>query len=317
MRYAPWWVHAPALDAWQARQARPAQASPRRPDNDSGDMDRAVRQGGMPRVWRSGAVAVVEVRGLIWPYRTPEAAIESWFFGGTILEDLTAVLAGLVADPETAGIVLDIDSPGGLAVQVPETAATVRAASRAKPLWAFVADQAASAGYFLAAATARIVLGATADVGSIGTVLPLLDVTEALEKLGIREIPIVSSVSPDKWPDPTTAEGRALYQDWVDRNGQAFVAAVARFRGVSEARVKRDFGRGWLIGADRAVEVGAADAIGTLDRTIDDLAAAGAARRGGGAAGAGRRQQELVRGVAIAPPVVAGRALTFTEGATR
>lgn len=298
-----WLMHAPALDALRARAlaraGRPHAASPRRPE-EADDWERRLFAPGKPATWMAGDVAVLEVRGAIYPHRS--AAIDelyAYVFGGTMLDDLVRELGRLAADPAVAGVLLSVDSPGGMADGVAEAADAVRRLGKAKPIAAHTSGMAASAGYWLPAAASRFTASPGASVGSVGAVLAILDDREMLEQLGVTERVFTSSVSPDKWPDPATAEGAALYQQWVDDAGRSFVQAVAKYRGVSEAKVKSTFGRGWLLSPEAAREAGAIDAVETLDQAIDHLAA-----RAGGGKAPGRRAASNPTGRAIAPSAV-------------
>jgi hypothetical protein len=96
----------------------------------------------------------------------------------------------------------------------------------------------------------------TALLGSIGVVMAVRDPRRDKGK----DIEFVSSVSPNKRPDPTTPSGQDQYQALVDQLGDIFVAAVARNRGVKPQAVLDDFGAGGLLVGAQAVEAGMADA---------------------------------------------------------
>src|SRR5439155_208102 len=117
----------------------------------------------------------------------------------------------------------------------------------------------------------EIVIDATASVGSIGVISVQTDETERKAKEGIKEIQIVSSLSPRKRPDISTEEGRADMQSMVDSIAQVFFKAVARNRNVSADTVLSDFGQGGLLVGTSAVSVGLADRIGSLENVIAGL----------------------------------------------
>ena len=70
--------------------------------------------------------------------------------------EIIARLDAALADPQVAGILLDLDSPGGEASGVFELAERIRAASTIKPIWAHANDAAYSAAYAIAAACQRL-----------------------------------------------------------------------------------------------------------------------------------------------------------------
>ncbi len=176
------------------------------------------------------------------------------------------------ADARVRGIVLDIDSGGGIAAGVADAAAEIRA-SGSKPIMAFVGGMAASAAYHIAAAaTDDIVLGSGAIVGSIGTVIEYVDLEPMFQKMGARIVRVVAEQSPNKRLDPDSPEGKAEMQALVDAGGAAFVASVAALRGITEDEVLSKFGQGLVFDGAEAIRRGMADRIGTLDGMIAELA---------------------------------------------
>ena len=84
------------------------------------------------------------------------------------------------------GIALEIDSFGGEVAGVFDLADRIRAIRGSKPVWAFVAEHAFSAGYALASQADRILLPRTGAVGSIGVVVMHADLSGQLDQDGVR-----------------------------------------------------------------------------------------------------------------------------------
>jgi len=82
---------------------------------------------------------------------------------------------------------------------------------------------------------------------------------------------IVSSVSPNKRPDPATDVGRGQIQALVDELAGIFVGAVARNRGVTAEDVVQKFGRGGLLVGSSAVKAGMADSVGSFESEVMGL----------------------------------------------
>jgi capsid assembly protease len=70
--------------------------------------------------------------------------------GQTSYEGITAQIEAAASDPGVRGLALEIDSFGGEVAGVFDLADRIRAIRGAKPVWAFVAEHALSAGYALA-----------------------------------------------------------------------------------------------------------------------------------------------------------------------
>lgn len=184
---------------------------------------------------------------------------------GTLARDFQAALDA----PNVGAVLMVIDSPGGEVTGIHEFAQQIRAArDGAKPVWAYVEGLGASAAYWLASAADRIVVDATAGLGSIGVVMAVQDPAKSTAKT----IEIVSSQSPKKRPNVATEAGRAQLQQVVDDTAAVFVADVAANRGISEDAVLADFGQGDIFIGQRAVDQGLADALGSFEGTLAELA---------------------------------------------
>lgn len=208
-------------------------------------------------------VAVLPVDGPIFP----RSNLFSDISGATSLEILACDLNIALDDPAVTAILLEVDSPGGEVSGVSEFAAMVRAGRERKPIAAYVQDLAASAAYWIAAAASPIVVADTAAVGSIGVVAAVPDPSQR----DTSSIEFVSSQSPNKRPDPNSKSGKAYIQAHVDEVADVFVAAVAKYRGITTESVIDNFGQGGLLVGASAVQAGMADQVGSFEQTFSDL----------------------------------------------
>lgn len=126
-------------------------------------------------------IAVIEIAGTL----VHRGAWIGQSSGLTSYEGIAAQLQAALADPGVRGIALDIDSFGGEVAGAFDLADRIRAARAQKPIHAFVAEHALSAGYVLASQADRIVLPRTGAVGSIGVVALHTDMSGALDQKGI------------------------------------------------------------------------------------------------------------------------------------
>lgn len=206
-------------------------------------------------------IATVPVRGPLqmhWSFWC-------WLFGGTSCEVLAKDLVTLRDDDSVRAIVLSFDSPGGQVAGIHELARTIRAVAAVKPVVAHVAGMALSAGYWLAAAATEVIADPTALLGNIGAILGFYDTRGLERQLGVRRLTLVSSQSPRKPMDPTTAQGRADWQVVLDDLAAVFLSDVAEFRGADADAVRTQFGEGAVLVGEAAVAAGLADALGTAD----------------------------------------------------
>ena len=148
---------------------------------------------------------------------------------------------------------------------LPETADTIHAAGKIKPVRAFVSGIAASAAYWLASRASTITLTPSGEVGSVGVLDIAVDVSKALESSGIR-VNAVSS-TPEKIERapfmPLSDAARSHMQGDVDRWYGEFLAAARRGRG---SRVPSDstLGNGRMVNARDARVLGLVDFIGDV-----------------------------------------------------
>jgi signal peptide peptidase SppA len=226
---------------------------------------------------RASGPAVVHIRGSI--VREPNFWTEMGF--ATSAEDVGRQIDSLAADAGVPAIVLDIDSPGGTVSGTPELAARVAAAATQKKVIAAVTGTyAASAAYYVASQASELVVSPGSEVGSIGVVMMHVDESEYLKQLGVK-VSFVAAGAQKVAGNPFAPlddAARAEYQRRVDDSYQDFVRAVAVGRGVTQTRVREEWGAR-IFPAREAVRLGLADRIGTIDDVLTRLGGAG---QGGG-----------------------------------
>ena len=127
-------------------------------------------------------IAVIEISGVL----IHRGAWIGQSSGQTSYEGIAAQIEAAASDPTVRGVALEIDSFGGEVAGVFDLADRIRALRRDKPVWAFVAEHAFSAGYALASQADRILLPRTGAVGSIGVVVMHADLSGQLDQDGVR-----------------------------------------------------------------------------------------------------------------------------------
>lgn len=115
---------------------------------------------------------------------------------GVIADDMEANADSVVSalqdafeDPDTAGIILRINSPGGSPVQsgyINDEIVRLREMYPETRLYAVISDVCASGGYYIAAAADEIYADKASIVGSIGVRMDSFGFVSALERLGIE-----------------------------------------------------------------------------------------------------------------------------------
>lgn len=193
--------------------------------------------------------------------------------GMTSYGDIASMLDEASRDPGVAGILLDIDSPGGEAGGVFELSRKVRDINAIKPVWAVASDGAYSAAYAIASAASRVLVTETGGVGSIGVIAMHVDQSARDAKEGYRFTAIsAGDLKNDLSPhEPINKAAMTRLQTEVDRLYGLFVDHVAAMRGL-DAKAIRATEAGLFFGPD-AVRSGLADALASPDQAIAEFSA--------------------------------------------
>lgn len=175
---------------------------------------------------------------------------------------------------DVKGILLDIDSPGGMIAGLFEFCQVIQQASGTKPVRAIANSLCASAAYAMAAACDHVYAIPSATVGSIGVLTMHRDVSKAMEQAGLKVTLIFAGdhkVDGNPY-EPLPKSVRADVQASIDEAYDKFVAYVADRRPMSERDVRGTQARTFT--ADDAAKNGLVDTVATFDEAVADFAAA-------------------------------------------
>ncbi|MGO4706370.1 signal peptide peptidase SppA [Microvirga sp. 2MCAF38] len=163
-----------------------------------------------------------------------------------------------------AGVVISINSPGGTTTGSEELFRNIRTLSQRKPLVAFVDGTAASGGYITAIAADHIVARETSLVGSIGVLFQYPEVSQLLDKLGVK-VDTVKSAPLKAEPSgftPTSPEARAALQSVVNDTYDWFKRIVRDRRGMNDSELAT-VSTGQIFSGHQGVPLKLVDALGT------------------------------------------------------
>ena len=211
-------------------------------------------------------VAVIPVIGPIFRY----ANLFTEISGATSTQVLATDIREALDNPGITAIVLNIDSPGGVASGINELAEMIHAGRSQKRIAAYIGGSGASGAYWVASAAHEIVIDETGVAGSVGVVVEA--VVDSEPATGRKRYQIVSRNAPNKRPDLGTEEGRAKVAETIDALEDVFVAKVARNLGVAPKDVPAMGDHGGLRVGVSAVEAGLAHRLGSLEGLITELA---------------------------------------------
>lgn len=229
---------------------------------------RTARQSGSRAV---RGIAVLPLYGTI----APRANLLMEYSGGTSCQLFGSLLREAVNDESVGQILIDIDSPGGNVAGVQELASEIMQARTQKPIIGIANHLAASAAYWLGSCCTELYASPSAEVGSIGVWTAHQDLSDAYAAAGVKTTLISAGKYKTEGNEfgPLAAEAKAFMQDTVDGYYRAFVAAVARGRGVSVEKVRSGMGQGRCLMADDAKAQGMVDGIISFAALVNDLQA--------------------------------------------
>ena len=175
-------------------------------------------------------------------------------------------------DPSIKAEVLRVNSGGGTATAGEEMTEYLK--DFEKPVVVSTAAINASAAYEISSQADYIFAAQSSEVGSIGTIIELMDYSDLMGMLGINIDTISSAESKDSSYGirELSDEEREHYQQMVDEINQMFIANVAEGRGVSERKVANEWANGLTWTGITAQKMGLVDEIGTLEDACDKAA---------------------------------------------
>jgi protease-4 len=192
---------------------------------------------------------------------------------GVILDSQTTVgeLKRFSENPSVKAIVLRIDSPGGGVVpsqEIHDAVKRVRTKNN-KAVIASMGSVAASGGYYIAAATDRIVANPGTLTGSIGVIMETANVEGLLQKIGVEGVVIKSGKYKDVGSPlrKMSEEERGLLQAVMDDVHRQFIEAVAEGRAIefADAQALAD---GRIFTGRQAKDAKLVDELGDLEDAI-------------------------------------------------
>ena len=185
-----------------------------------------------------------------------------------------AAMRSALEDSGSRALVLLINSPGGSPVQAGLISDEIQRLKKlhGKPVYAVVEESCASAAYYIAAAADRIYVDKASIVGSIGVLVDGFGFTGLMDKLGIERRLMTAGESKgflDPFSPQTEAQ-RKHAQAMLNQIHQQFIAVVKAGRG-ERLKDSPEMFSGLFWTGQQAVDMGLADALGSLDGVARDV----------------------------------------------
>jgi len=201
--------------------------------------------------------ALVEINGLIAPGADASA------------ERITTALQAAFKDKNTQGIVVRINSPGGSPVQaqtIYDEMRRLRQKYPNVPLYAVVEDVCASGGYFIAVGADQIYVSKSSILGSIGVRMDGFGATGLMEKLGVERRLLTAGENKAMLDPflPLDERHKEHVLGLMKEIHQQFIDVVREGRG-QRLKETPDMFSGLIWTGQKSIELGLADALGSLD----------------------------------------------------
>ncbi len=207
--------------------------------------------------------AVVQLNGVI------EAS------GEASAQTINQALQSAFGDKGTAGVILQVNSPGGSPVQAGIVHDEIRRLRSKHPqisLYVVVEDLCASGGYYVAVAADKIFVDKASIIGSIGVLMDGFGFTGTMEKLGVERRLLVAGVNKgflDPFsPQDVTQKDHA--QVLLGEIHKQFIEVVRRGRG-ERLKETPDMFSGLMWTGSQSVQLGLADGLGTVGSVARDV----------------------------------------------
>lgn len=224
-------------------------------------------EGGPNERYRSGdkqasdKIAVLEVSGTIMPPFT---------------EHFLKAIKRIKEDEHVKGVLLVIDSPGGLVADSDQIYRKLLDLRKTKPIFVSMKRMAASGGVYVAMGCGedgRIFAEPTTWTGSIGVIIPRYDASKLADKFGVAADSLKTGEFKDSL-DPLRAltdRERTLWGGILDESLQRFINIIADNRKGLDAGKVKELATGQLFTAEQAKANGLIDEIGDEEFALDAL----------------------------------------------
>ncbi len=216
-------------------------------------------------------ILVVPIHGVIMDTTTTDPFTSGGYNHQAVLTALDAALE----DESIAGVILDVDTPGGGVYESREISDRIRTLQEERdiPIYSSMGAMAASGGYYVSALADNIYATEETMTGSIGVIMSYANISGLLEEYGIDMEVIKSGEfkdSPSSFRESTEAEEEYL-DNMLDTMFQGFIDVIDEGRDLPREDIL-ELADGRVFLGEEAVENGLVDKLGYRDIAQEDMA---------------------------------------------
>lgn len=231
----------------------------------------SVEKAGLTEINVSGSgdnkIVLVPIKGII----SDKSAENVFMDTQSVVESVKQSLGQAAEDDDIKAVILVVDSPGGGITASDKIYNNIMLFKEktGKKVVVCMQDLAASGGYYVAVAADRIIAHPTTITGSIGVIMPIINMADLANKYGIKDDSVKSGEmkdigSPLKQMMPGEKE---VLHNIVMEMYMRFVTLIAEGRKMPVDKVKM-LADGRIYTGSQALENGLIDQIGYLDDAI-------------------------------------------------
>ncbi len=211
-----------------------------------------------------GKIAMISLEG-------PIAGAGSQIDGEGSMYEVARRLKKAAEDESVDAVLFQVASPGGglnASDIIHNEVLNIKEAG--KPVVVWISGLAASGGLYVSAPADWIVASPTSLVGSIGVIMQRMQVSELMDKIGIKVEPIKSGKMKDLGSPfrDLTPEEKQYFQNLIDTFHEKFVTIVSEGRGIEIEKV-REIANGKIYTVDQSKEYGLIDDIGYIEAALE------------------------------------------------
>ena len=199
-------------------------------------------------------IALIDIKGVIGDYK------ETLVYLNTALKDNSI-----------KAVVINVDSPGGAVGASQEIYRAIEKIRAKKPVIVSMGNVAASGGYYISAAATKIFANPGTITGSIGVIVQHMDLTNLMNKVGVKITNIKSGKNKDiLYPNHKLKpeEAKLIKQTVMDVYEQ-FLDAVVKYRKIDKEKL-RPYADGRIFSGRQALRLGLVDKLGNLQDAVDE-----------------------------------------------
>ena len=172
------------------------------------------------------------------------------------------------------GVLLVIDSPGGLVGASIEIADMIKDLAQKMPVIAYVQGSMASGSYYAGMYANEIYANRGALIGSVGVIFSGINIEELMQKVGVKEQGIKAGAFKEigtmtrKWSE----EERQFLENLLQEQYAMFYSDVLQARGEKlKSKDYHDFAEGKVFSANKALELGLIDKVESMQGAMEAL----------------------------------------------